>query len=153
MSFSEDESDRPHNVLNRRKRKRKRATLHSSEGEGDDLENSEAPSEDSDDGESLKNFLAEDEEEIATATLSSSQTLSSPVVQQTPRLFHKLSPLIATQNTTEDDDMPDVIDIIGRKMQPAAPVALEDRDTDDDDDPVAGHSRKRRRVLVDDSDE
>ena len=150
-AFYEDESDDQRNVPAKRKQKRKRATLRSSEGEGDDLANSEAPSEDSDDGESLKDFLAEDEEEITTATLSSSQTISSPVIQQTPRPLYKPSPLTVTQDTAEDDDLPDIGELIGRKTKPTS-MTMEDSD-DNEDSAVAGHRGKRRRVIVDDSDE
>ncbi|KAG0650583.1 ATP-dependent DNA helicase MPH1 [Hyphodiscus hymeniophilus] len=153
MSFSEDASSE-RNVRGplKRKRKRRRTNLRSSEGDGDDLENSEAPSEDSDDGESLKSFLAEDGEEIATMTLSSSQTMSSPIAQRTLKPLYKPSPLMTTQDT-EDDDMPDLGDMIGMKTKPAP---LELKESDSEDNPVFGNHGnrgKRRRVVVDDSDD
>jgi ATP-dependent DNA helicase MPH1 len=150
-SISDDENDGQHNVQlpAKQKRKRKRATLQSSEGEGEDLNGSEAPSEDSDDGESLRDFFAEDEEDIATMTLSSSQTISSPVLQRMPKPGNKPSPVIATQDTSEDDDMPH-IGGLGRKTK-RPPLTLDDSDTDEDG-PVVYHQGKRRRVVVDDSD-
>ena len=131
-----------------RTRKRKQPILPSSEGQGDDLDNSEAPSEDSDDGESLKDFLAEDEDEIATVTLSSSRTISSPIAQRTPKLLFNPSPLIATQNTTEDDEMPDLSDLVGMKT---LSVPLNLIDDSEEDTPVVEHRGKRRRMVFDDS--
>lgn len=151
LLLSRDENDDQHSLQRpaKRKRKRKRATLRSSEGEGDDLDNSEALSEDSDDGASLNDFLAKDEE-VGSTNLSSSQTVSSPILQRTPKPPYKPSPLIATQDTSEDDDMPDIRDLVGTKTKPI--LTLEDGETDEEG-PLAGYRGKRRRVVVDDSDE
>jgi ATP-dependent DNA helicase MPH1 len=158
LSFSEDGKDGQQSIRKpaKHQRKKKRAKFRSSEGEGDDLEDREIPSEDSDDGESLKDFLAEDEEEPATAATSSSQTVSSPIMHLTPKPY-KSSLVRVTQDATQDededddDDMPEIRHIVGRKMK-SPPLALEDGDTDEEG-PLAGHRGKRRRVIVDDSDE
>ena len=148
-SFSEYEGDRRRSVPIKRKQKRKRANLRSSEGEGDDLENSEALSEDSDEGSSLKDFLAE-EGDVTTGTLSSSQILPSQVVQRTPRPY-KPSPLVATQNTTEDDDISDIGEIVRKKTK--IPSSDSEESDSDEDGPLQGHRGKRRKVVNDDSDE
>jgi ATP-dependent DNA helicase MPH1 len=150
LSFSDDESDSRRKVLGKRKQKRQRTTLRSSEDEGNDLANSESPSEDSDDGSSLKDFLAEDED-ITTATLSSSETLSSPVVQRTPRPLYKSRSLVATQNTSEDDKMPDIGEFVRKKTR--IPSSDPEDCNTDEDGAIAGHRVKRRRVVVDESDD
>jgi ATP-dependent DNA helicase MPH1 len=152
MLSSDDESGyRPSpQMVSRCKRKRKRVTLSCSQGEGDDLAMSETFSEDSEDGESLKNFLAADEEEIPLATLSSSQTLSSPIIQKLLKPVYKPTPLILTQDSIEDDELPDIGDIVGKKTT-ATVCTLEDRDTGSAS--LKAHRGKRRRMIVDDSDE
>ena len=200
LLLSENESNDRRNEPEKRRRKRNWAALRSSEGDGDDLANSDARSEESADGGSLRDFLVQ-EEEVTTATLSSSRTLSSPVAQRTSRPPSKPSPLTNTQYISEDEDLPDIRELAGRKTKPvvlamdeSSPVAqrsprppyqpgslsntqdmsededlpdleelagrqtkpvgrvMEDSDSDGQE-PAAGHWAKRRRVVVDDSDE
>ena len=114
------------------RRKRRHTLSCSNECAGDDLDIVEAPSEESDDGESLRDFLAEDGEDMSMVGLSSSRTISSPVANRTVQSILKPSPSEVVQISTEDD---------------------ETSESREENSPLIEHRGKRRRFVIDDSDE
>lgn len=124
----------------------------SSEGEGDDLLESEKPSEDeSDGGESLIDFVVHTSQPSTTRTINSSRTVtpSSPV---RPKQKHRYEPtqLTATQDT---DGLPDIDEIMGVNAKPSARSPLEGFDTEDEEELAAKRRGNKRRIIDDDSDE
>jgi ATP-dependent DNA helicase MPH1 len=144
-----DESD----TLGRHQKARKRARPLSddeSEGEGEDLMNSEDPSEDSDASlGSLKGFIAEDENglssSIRTRPLARSST-TPPAQGPALKPFKKPLILTATQETN-DDDLPDLPDLIGPTAKFRTHLASDELDDDENLWPVSRQRENRRRVL------
>ncbi|KAH8602598.1 hypothetical protein B0O99DRAFT_587690 [Bisporella sp. PMI_857] len=126
----------------------------SSEGPGDDLERSELPSQDESDGESLVGFVIEDDDVSFSGDRPSSFSTiipSSPPIRKTKplnELFTQETQISATQETI--DSMPDLDDILGTKSRERN---LWFQDDSDDNGPVAGHRKRKRKVIEDDSDE
>jgi ATP-dependent DNA helicase MPH1 len=129
-----------------------------SEGEGDDLANSEEESKDSDleASSSLLNFIAEDGEDIIRRRQPLTKSSSPPAVS--PKRKPSLEPV--TYNLDSDDDsLPDIPDLISNKpnavsrAQPNELSSDEDVRPDEDGHPKTDHRAKRRRVVEDDSDE
>jgi ATP-dependent DNA helicase MPH1 len=127
--------------------------LISSEGEGDDLANSEEPSEDEfGEGESLIGFVVSDGGPSSMRTIPSSQvaTPTSPMLpKQKP--FYEPPQFTATQDS--GDELPDIEELFRRKSQPKSRNPLEYFDSDDDDEPTVHRKGGRRQVIEDDSDE
>jgi ATP-dependent DNA helicase MPH1 len=120
----------------------------SSEGPGDDLAESEKPSEDESDVGSLIDFVVQTGQPSTTRTIPSSRTAtpSSPVrAKQKP--YYEPVDFTATQDT---DDLPDIDEIIGLNPKPKFRGPLADLD---DDDITAECRPKKRRIVEDDSDE
>jgi ATP-dependent DNA helicase MPH1 len=122
-----------------------------SEGQGDDLLNSEEPSDDeSDGGESLQDFVVDDEHRSTGVEKSPlirfSTTPPPPGPEPKRRSYVERTPVTVDLDTT-DDDMPDVDQLIS-SAKPAFRAPLLDRDPDEEVRPT-GQRRKRRRVVED----
>jgi len=138
----------------------------SDEGEGDDVMNSEEDSggDETDDAESLKDFIVEEDEIDRTMTstndLSTQSSTLSPLTQLKTKPFYEPTQFTATQETN-DDDMPDIADLIGikRKEPSSSPrIPLEELDAEDNVRSAAvpglvRGKRRRRVVEIEDSDE
>ncbi|KAE8452193.1 hypothetical protein EG329_001660 [Mollisiaceae sp. DMI_Dod_QoI] len=136
-----------------------------SEGEGDDLLHSEPPSQNptaSDDWGSLKDFIIEDEAQSSSRVEKRPLARSSttPPFDATPKANGGRASFVATQDTIDDDELPELSQLTGKvpKMAAAEKVAIEVRsstDEDEDERPVSRHhvKAKRKRVVESDSDE
>jgi ATP-dependent DNA helicase MPH1 len=127
-----------------------------SEGEGDDLLNSEDPSEDSDASiGSMKDFLADGpSSSIRSRPLARSST--TPPALDLGLKFKKPMSLRATQETNEDededDDSPELPNLVGTLAKQHTQVASDD--LHEEVRPVSRQRENRRRVVHDsDSDE
>ncbi|CZR50811.1 related to ATP-dependent DNA helicase mph1 [Phialocephala subalpina] len=140
------------------------------EGEGDDLLHSEPISHDpaSDDWGSLKDFVSDDEapsSRVDKRAVARSST-TPPTADATPKAKQGQSTFVATQDSIDDDDLPDLSQLTGKvpsmvaKLTGKGPIEIdstEDENEDEDDDdldrrPVARGNRKRV-VEEPDSDE
>ncbi|TVY47282.1 ATP-dependent DNA helicase [Lachnellula occidentalis] len=110
-----------------------------SEGEGDDLVNSEEASEDSEmeASSSLLNFIAEDDEGMVRKRQPLTKS-SSPPPAVSPRRKPSSEPVIYELDS-DDDSLPDISDFISSKPKPVSRAV--------------NHRTKGRRVVEDDSDE
>jgi ATP-dependent DNA helicase MPH1 len=165
-SANESDSDQTTgNVANRRKSRRRpisysaaesdseedetrsHAALVESDGEGDDLADSEQRSEDDSDLGSLKDFLAGSSSPVTKRKVPSTRSSSPP--SRSNCQAYELSRVTATQDT--NDDMPDIAEIIGMKARAISRTLIEDSDGDNLE-PMAGRRDRRRKVIEDDSD-
>ena len=133
-----------------------------SEGEGDDLLHSEDPSEDeSDGGQSLKDFVVSDLRStgIVISPLQSSATHrenSSPI--RTPSIEKKQEPI---RIDSSDDDMPGIDELVGTSQFTAPQRILEvesnqngedEENQDDEEDELRPlKPRREKRMVVADS--
>ena len=120
----------------------------SSEGEGDDLANSEEPSEDESEIGSLANFLATSS---PMATRTQQSTRSSPPSSRLKNQIYEPTKITATQET--NDSMPDMDDLLGVMSKRKSQSPLEGVSTDDSEEVNIGPRGRTRRVVEDDSDE
>jgi ATP-dependent DNA helicase MPH1 len=120
-----------------------------SEGEGDDLANTEDESEsDMEASSSLLNFIAQDEEDTIRRKRPSTETSSPP-----PAVAPKLKPSFKSAEfilDSDDDDLPDIPDIIGIAPKAVSATRLEDISSDEDMAPKTDHRTKRKRIVEDD---
>jgi hypothetical protein len=118
-----------------------------SDGEGDDLADSEQRSEDDSDLGSLKDFLAGSSSPVTKRKVPSTRSSSPP--SRSNCQAYELSRVTATQDT--NDDMPDIAEIVGMKARTISRTLIEDSDGDNLE-PMAGRRDRRRKVIEDDSD-
>jgi ATP-dependent DNA helicase MPH1 len=127
------------------------------EGEGEDLLNSEDPSEDSDGSiGSLKDFLADNpSSSLRNQPLARSST-TPPAMDPTLKQFKKPISLPATQETTEDDedddddgDLPDLPELLRDLTKINKQVASDDLE---EETVLVSRRRENRRRVVHDSD-
>lgn len=120
-----------------------------SEGEGDDLANTEEESEsDMEASSSLLNFIAQDEEDIIRRKRPSTETSSPP-----PAVAPKSKPSFKSATLildSDDDDLPDIPDLIGIKPKAVSANREEEISSDEDLAPKTDHRAKRKRVVEDD---
>jgi ATP-dependent DNA helicase MPH1 len=156
ISDIESDGDESNQTPGRRPEPWKRAGSVSaveSEGEGDDLMNSEDPSEDSDASlGSLEDFIAEDENglssSIRTRLLARSST--TPPLEPALKSFKKPFTLAAMQQMNDhDDDLPDLPELIEIAAKHRTHVASDELDADEDVRPVSRQRGNRRRVIDD----
>lgn len=120
-----------------------------SEGEGDDLADSEERSEEDSDIGSLKDFFAKSSSPVTRRMDPSTGSSSPPLSPKRPSYL--LSQITTTQDSNED--MPDISELLGARSKPISRAVIEDSDTDGLE-PVPGRrDNRRRRVVEDDSDE
>lgn len=120
-----------------------------SEGEGDDLANTDGESEDSDmeASSSLMTFIAEDDEK-ANRRRQPLTNSSSPPPAEAPKHKPYVEPLTFTVDS--DDDLPDISDLIGMKPNTVSHVQADEISSEEDSPRKADQGSKKRRVVEDD---
>jgi len=120
-----------------------------SEGEGDDLANTEDESEsDMEASSSLLNFIAQDEEDLIRRKRPSTETSSPP-----PAVAPKRKPSFEATTFNldpDDDDLPDIPDLIGITPRTGSAGRQEEVSSDEDIIYKIDHRHKRKRVVEDD---
>jgi len=154
LSDIESDGEESDATLRGRQQKSKRvdsSPAADSEGAGDDLMNSEDPSEDSDISiGSMKDFLADGfSSSMRDRSLARSST-TPPALESGSKTFRKPLVLPATQETNEeveneDDDLPSLRDFVGTITKQSPQVQSDE--PEEDVRPVSRHRENRRRVV------
>jgi hypothetical protein len=106
-------------------------------GDGDDNSDSD-----------LDGFIVRDDETPRPKRVSTKHTLPLSDKPSQPGRFFEPTQFTATQDTADDDDMPDMGELLGQTQAARSSFS----ETRREDDLKLSHGRKRRRVVVDDSD-
>lgn len=134
---------------------RKRAISDSDGGSDDEIDNATYSGGDSDGSTSLRNFIVEEDNDPSTNTTglpSTRPSSSPPPIKPTSKLFYEPTQFTATQDTN-DDDMPDIGDLVCTKLNSTTRTPLDELDTDENSRTAAGPRGKRRKIVEEDSDE
>lgn len=106
-------------------------------GDGDDDSDSD-----------LDGFIVRDDETPRPKRVSTKHTLPLSDKPSQPGRFFEPTQFTATQDTADDDDMPDMGELLGQTQAARSSFS----ETRREEDLKLSHGRKRRRVVVDDSD-
>ncbi|PBP28361.1 putative ATP-dependent DNA helicase mph1 [Diplocarpon rosae] len=124
-----------------------------SEGAGDIIHSEDRSEDDSDLG-SLRDFLADGTQLSSSARRPGwrGSSTTPPQLEQTPKPFFIPTQFANTQD--EDDDMPDLQTLMGKKAELASKLSVRSYSDEEEDVPFQAQQGKRRRLVVDsDSDE